>query len=56
MHFIQMVKTDTYYEFICENGNKLFAPVTEVIIVDDESGAKSIKLTSSRKVLGYVID
>lgn len=49
-----MTKTDSYYEFVGENGEKLIIPSTSVILVDDESGMKSIKSTASRATLGLL--
>lgn len=54
MRFISYTATDTYYEFIGENGNKTIMPTTSVILVDDESNLLSIKLVNSRKVIGTV--
>lgn len=50
-----MTKTDNYYEFIGENGEKYIVPSVDVVLVDDESGAVTIKNTASRCVLGYII-
>lgn len=54
MRFINYTKTDAYYEFIGENGLKLVAPVSSVILIDDNSGLLSIKLVSTRKTIGTV--
>ena len=54
MIFTSYTKTDTYYEFNGENGIKLFAPIASIILVDDESGALSIKSVSSRCNIGIV--
>lgn len=54
MRFISYTKTDTYYEFIGENGNKTIMPTTSVILVDDESNLLSIKNTATRKTIGTV--
>ena len=54
MRFISYTKTDTYYEFVGENGEKMLIPTTDVVLVDDESGLISIKLIATRKVIGTV--
>lgn len=54
MRFISYTKTDTYYEFVDEKGNKTLMPATSVILVDDESGLLSIKNTGTRKTIGTV--
>ena len=54
MRFISYTATDTYYEFIGENGEKYIIPATSVILVDDESNLISVKLVASRKVIGTV--
>lgn len=46
-------KTSEYIEL--SNGeNKIIMPTSSVIIVDDESGMKSIKTTGSRKTVALV--
>ena len=54
MRFISYTKDDTFYEFIGGNGLKLVAPVSSVILIDDNSGLLSIKLVSTRKTIGTV--
>lgn len=54
MTFVSYTKTDKYYEFIGENGEKMLVPTTNVVLVDDESGLVSIKNTASRCTIGYV--
>lgn len=54
MRFISYTKTDTYYEFVGENGEKYIIPSTSVVLVDDESGLISIKNTATRKTIGTV--
>ena len=54
MRFISYTATDTYYEFIGENGEKYIIPATDVVLVDDKSNLLSIKLVNSRKVIGTV--
>lgn len=54
MIFVSYTKTDSYYEFVGENGEKVIAPATDVIIVDDESGMKAVKLIASRRLLGLL--
>ena len=54
MIYTAMNKTDAYYEFVGEDGQKVIAPATDVIIVDDESGMKAVKLISSRRILGLL--
>ena len=46
-------KTDTYVE-LSNGDNKLIMPASSAIIVDDESGMKSIKTTGSRKTVALV--
>lgn len=54
MKFISYTKTDAYYEFVGENGEKYIIPTVDVILIDDGSNLLSIKLVSSRKVIGTV--
>lgn len=55
MRFVSYTETDAYYEFIGENGEKYLIPSTDVILVDDESGAVSVKNTASRCTIGYLV-
>ena len=55
MRFISYNKTDSYYEFTGENGEKVLVPSADVILVDDESGAIAVKNTASRCTLGYIL-
>lgn len=55
MRFISYTKTDTYYEFVGENGEKYIVPATDVVMIDDTSGAISVKNTASRCTIGYLI-
>lgn len=55
MRFISYTKTDSYYEFTGENGEKALIPSVDVILVDDESGAIAVKNTASRCTLGYIL-
>lgn len=55
MRFISYTKTDTYYEFVGENNEKVIIPATSVVIIDDESGAITVKNTASRCVVGYLV-
>lgn len=55
MRFVSYTKTDTYYEFVGENNEKMLIPATDVILIDDESGAISVKNTASRCTIGYMI-
>ena len=54
MIYASYTKTDTYYEFVGQNGEKMLVPATDVILVDDESNLLSIKNTASRCTLGLV--
>ena len=54
MIFTSYTQTDTYYEFVGGNGEKYIIPANSVILVDDESGAISIKNTASRCTIGLV--
>ena len=56
MVFKSYPKTDTYYEFVGENGEKYLIPATDVILVEDESCAISVKNTASRCTIGYLIN
>ena len=55
MKFINQTKGDNYYEFTGENGEKYFIPSADVILVDDGSGAVSVKNTATRTIIGYYI-
>ena len=55
MRFNSYTKTDKYYEFNGDNGLKLIVPASDVILVDDESGAIAVKSTASRCTIGYII-
>ena len=55
MRFISYIKDDSYYEFTGENGYKMIIPSTNVITVDDESGAVVVKSTGGRHTIGYGI-
>lgn len=48
MIYSSVNKTDTYIE-LSEGDNKLIMPTSAAIIVDDESGLKTIKSVGSRK-------
>lgn len=48
MIYSSVNKTDTYIE-LSEGENKLIMPLSSAIIVDDESGLKTIKSIGSRK-------
>lgn len=54
MRFNTMTKTDTYYEFVGDDGLKMIAPIESVILIDDNSGLISIKLVATRKTIGTV--
>lgn len=53
MIYNSMTKTDNYVE-LSNGDNKLIIPASSAIIVDDESGMKSIKTTGSRKTVALV--
>lgn len=55
MKIASYTKTDTYFEFVGENGEKMIVPSVDVILIDDESGAISVKNTASRKTIGYYV-
>lgn len=55
MKFISYTKTDSYYEFNGENGEKVIIPSTDVIMIDDNSGAITVKSTASRNAIGFLI-
>lgn len=48
MIYTNFSKTDTYIE-LTEGENKLILPLNSAIIVDDDSGLKTIKSVGSRK-------
>ena len=52
MIFVSYTKTDTYYEFVGENGEKQIYPVSSIILTDDESGFIAVKNTASRQTIG----
>lgn len=54
MIYTNYTKTDAYYEFTNDSGEKLIIPVNEVILVDDESGMIAIKSLASRKAIGLL--
>ena len=54
MIFVSYTKTDKYYEFTTADGIKLLAPVSSIILVDDESGAVTVKTVGSRKQIGII--
>lgn len=54
MIFISYTKTDSYYEFVGENGQKLIYPVNTIILTDDESGFIAVKITASRQTVGLL--
>ena len=56
MKFISYTKTDTYVILIGENGEKYLLPSSTIIVVDDNSGLKTIKLIATRKNLGILVD
>lgn len=54
MIFQSYTKNENYYEFVTADGLKLLAPVSSIILVDDESGAIAIKTIGSRRTIGLV--
>lgn len=54
MIFVSYTKTDTYYEFVGDNGQKLIYPVSSIILTDDESGFIAVKNTASRQTIGLL--
>lgn len=55
MRFTSYTKTDSFYIFNIEGGGKLYAPLSSVVLIDDNSGAVTVKYVASRKIIGYVI-
>lgn len=55
MIFTSYTKTDAYYEFIGDDGTRHIIPSDDVILVDDGSGAVSVKNTASRCTIGIVM-
>ena len=54
MKFSSYSKDDNCYTFVGENDLKLIIPISNVILIDDNSGLLSIKLTATRKTIGLV--
>lgn len=54
MRFNTYSKTDTYYEFLGDDGYKMIIPTTDVVLINDESGVLTIKNTATRCIIGYV--
>lgn len=54
MIFTSYTKSDTCYEFVTSEGNKVLFPISSVILTDDESGLIAIKLTATRKTMGLL--
>lgn len=54
MIFTTYNQTDSYYEFVGENGQKLIYPVSSIILTDDESGFIAVKNTASRQTIGLL--
>ena len=54
MIFVSYTKTDSYYEFVGENGEKQIYPVSSIILTDDESGFIAVKNTASRQTVGLL--
>lgn len=54
MIFTNYTKTDSYYEFVGENGEKQIYPVNSIILTDDESGFIAVKNTASRQTVGLI--
>ena len=54
MIFVSYTKTDTYYEFVGDNGQKFIYPVSSIILTDDESGFIAVKNTASRQTIGLL--
>ena len=55
MRFISYTQNDKYYEFLCEDGTKVLMPFSQVIIIDDNSGAITVKSIGSRSTIGYIM-
>lgn len=53
MIFTSFRQTDSYYEFSNDTVNYII-PVSDVILIDDESGFLAVKLIASRKTIGLV--
>ena len=54
MIFTTYNQTDTYYEFVGADGQKLIYPVSSIILTDDESGFIAVKNTASRQIIGLL--
>lgn len=53
--FNNITRTETFIILEGDNNLKVVLPTASTILVDDESGAISVKTTSSRKTYGYVL-
>lgn len=53
MKINSITKTETYVELTGDNNYKMLMPTSSAILIDDNSGAISVKSTASRKTIGY---
>lgn len=56
MRFINIETGDGYVTLTSDDGTKYMLPSSSIIVVDDYSGLKTIKLIATRKVLGVLVD
>lgn len=54
MKFNSYTETETYYEFLGDNGYKYIAPKVQVILVDEDDSI-TFKTIASRKTIGYLV-
>ena len=54
MRFLSYTKTNSYYEFVGENGEKFVIPSMFVVLAD-EGNSITVKNTASRNTIGYLV-
>ncbi len=54
MRFISYTQTNSYYEFLCEDGTKVLMPTATTIIVNDGQTIV-VKTIGSRCTVGYIV-
>ena len=56
MRFIDIETGDGYVTLTSDDGTKYMLPSSSIIVVDDYSGLKTIKLIATRKILGTLVN
>lgn len=54
MVFIDYIKSENFYEFIGEGGERVIIPSVHVVLIDDGSSIV-VKNTASRCTVGYLV-